>query len=44
MQEVNDMFTKLKDIVPEGINKEQDEKDTKVSLNEMFTKAVGHRF
>jgi len=31
MQEVNDMFAKLKDIVPEGINKEQDEKDTKVS-------------
>jgi hypothetical protein len=31
MQEVNDMFTKLKDIVPEGLNREQDEKDTKVS-------------
>jgi hypothetical protein len=37
MQEVNDMFTKLKDIVPEGLNREQDEKDTKVSQNIMFT-------
>jgi hypothetical protein len=31
MQEVNDMFAKLKDIVPEGLGKDQEEKDTKVS-------------
>jgi hypothetical protein len=31
------MFTKLKDIVHEGLNRDQDEKDTKVSQNIMFT-------
>ena len=31
MQEVNDMFAKLKDIVPEGLGRDNDDKDTKVS-------------
>jgi hypothetical protein len=31
------MFIYLKDIVPEGLNREQDEKDTKVRQNIMFT-------
>ena len=31
MQEVNDMFAKLKDIVPEGLGRDYDDKDTKVS-------------
>ena len=37
MSKVNEMFDKLKTIVPEGINKEQEDKETKVTCHSYKT-------